>query len=91
MKKNIVIKTVFLAQPYLFSAYRMCRPGASPSSESVCFELLGFDILVDRNLKPWVLEVRNKISFIPEFLPLSIRSIVVQVLVPVNKLILISR
>ncbi|UJR07694.1 hypothetical protein I4U23_011979 [Adineta vaga] len=61
--KNIVIKTIFLAEPHMFTAYQQCRPGALPTSESVCFELLGFDVLIDKNLKPWIIEVNRCPSF----------------------------
>jgi tubulin polyglutamylase TTLL5 len=30
---------------------------AHPPNPSNCFELLGFDVLIDNNLKPWLLEV----------------------------------
>ncbi|CAF3166581.1 unnamed protein product [Rotaria socialis] len=61
--QDIVIKTIFLAEPNILTTYRTCRPGALSTSESVCFELLSFDILIDKKLKPWIIEVNRCPSF----------------------------
>ncbi|KAE8609430.1 hypothetical protein XENTR_v10011809 [Xenopus tropicalis] len=60
---DLVVKTLIVAEPHVLHAYRMCRPGQHPTSESVCFEVLGFDIILDRKLKPWLLEINRAPSF----------------------------
>ena len=49
---DIVIKTIISAEPLLNNAFEMFVP-----HRNNCFELLGFDILVDEKLNPWLLEV----------------------------------
>lgn len=50
--KDIVIKTIIASEPYVNNLLKMHVK--SPSS---CHELFGFDIMLDENLKPWILEV----------------------------------
>ncbi|KAG7503946.1 tubulin polyglutamylase TTLL4 isoform X1 [Solea senegalensis] len=50
--KDIVIKTVIASEPYVTSSLK-----TNVRSPYSCHELLGFDIMLDKDLKPWILEV----------------------------------
>ena len=50
--KEVIIKTCISAEPYMYNS--MTR---STKEKNLCFELYGFDILIDENLRPRLLEV----------------------------------
>ena len=54
-------KTLIAIQPKLAHAYRTCFSGGDHDNN--CFEILGFDVLLDANLKPWLIEVNHSPSF----------------------------
>ncbi len=59
--KDCIVKTLCAVQPLLCHTYRSCQ--ALDDHNNKCFEILGFDVLLDHKLKPWLLEVNHSPSF----------------------------
>ena len=53
--KDVVIKTLISIHPILKHNYRSFF--YNHTRGSACFEILGFDVLLDRKLKAWLVEV----------------------------------
>ena len=49
--------------PHLEHNYRTCTTKSSYSNNRQCFQILGFDIMLDKKLKPWLLEINESPSF----------------------------
>ena len=59
--KDIVVKTLTVGQPYVSHLYRSCQP--ENLDNAMCFQVLGFDIMIDSKFKPWLIEVNQSPSF----------------------------
>jgi len=50
--QDVIIKSLLSVEPHIFNAL-----ARSSKHKNICFELYGFDVLIDDNLNPWIMEV----------------------------------
>lgn len=58
---DMVNKTLISIQPKLLHTYNVLQPRSK--EHDMCFEVLGFDVFIDENCKPWLIEVNHMPSF----------------------------
>merc|ERR550514_803698 len=59
--EDLVVKTLLAVQPSLSHVYHSCQP--DDVGNAMCFEILGFDVMMDEKAKPWLIEVNHAPSF----------------------------
>ncbi|KAL1510977.1 hypothetical protein AB1Y20_005802 [Prymnesium parvum] len=59
--KALVVKTMLAVQPHLSHVYHSLL--GDDNTGFSCFEILGFDVILDKKGKPWLLEVNHAPSF----------------------------
>ena len=53
---DVIIKTILTGEPYIQNAMRK-----NGTHRTNCFEILGFDVMMDTNLNPWLLKVEKRL------------------------------
>lgn len=61
---DLIVKTLITGQPSMWHVYRSCQP--EDIENQLCFQILGFDVMLDTDLKPWLIEVNHAPSLATE-------------------------
>ena len=61
---DAIVKTIILGHPLAAHQYRFCQP--DDEQRNMCFHILGIDIMLDSDCKPFVLEVNHTPSFVTD-------------------------
>ena len=61
--EKVIVKTLLAIQPYVSHTYRTCISSNNDCVGFSCFDLLGFDVMLDHKAKPWIIEVNEMPSF----------------------------